>query len=850
MDDRKMDGALIIRRFRALPIPVVHTPVIAARFGHHCRIEELIMSRFSRLPIVVVTFAFLAMLAAGALATEVARRVPAPLPGHPGNVFLEGQEMVLSVPAAATGWQITDIDGHAIAARAVGEGQGHVSLGRRDVGWYRIVFLDTDGQQVAWTTAGVLAGWKTPVPDDSPICADSATAWFARHYHPDERKHQEILANLAALAGVNWIRDRLSWGEMEPRRGTFAEETRYDSSADAATDQGLQVLQVFHSTPGWAVDKRLDGARAGGRFPRDLRDQYAFCRAMAERFRGSVAAWEPWNEANIEVFGGHTIDEMCSLQKAAYLGFKAGDPDVCVCWNVYAGSGSPLHSQGVIANEAWPYFETYNIHSYSTPEQYVSQFATARDAACGRPLWITECGIRLNTGDERPWGDLSPEDERRQAAFIARSYATSLFAGVQRHFFFILGNYIENGVQFGLLRHDHTPRPGYVALAAVGRFLAGAECLGRVSPTVYAFRARPDGREQDVLVAWGEDTPWPLPADLHVQAVFDHLGRSLGTALPATLGPNAMFVLLPPEEANGLELESPPELSPRRDGQISPVVLQLSLPANDSRLDSQSHRIQAGRQTELPLYVYNFGRQPVSGTLAVEEAPQGWQLRIPADSIRIDPLDRRPVPATVTAPATGRELLRGTWIKLRGDFGDAGRPVLAFRLAADLMNLQPAQTRPVASAGDAANWQDNIVPQGVMSHRAGDPSGVTFEMQFADTDPWAYPRLLLVDRDVPDSHCDGLALKIHLHQGTGTVRVQFIEQDGAAYLADADVDPARQEPQRVVVLFRDCRWGPYSQPDSDGRLQPADIREVLVGINAERNSQVKMTVSDLEWVRY
>ena len=36
----------------------------------------------------------------------------------------------------------------------------------------------------------------------------------------------------------------------------------------------------------------------------------------------------PWNEANIDHFGGHTIDEMCSLQKAAYLGFKSRDPGV------------------------------------------------------------------------------------------------------------------------------------------------------------------------------------------------------------------------------------------------------------------------------------------------------------------------------------------------------------------------------------------------------------------------------------------------------------------------------------------------------------------------------------------
>jgi hypothetical protein len=48
-----------------------------------------------------------------------------------------------------------------------------------------------------------------------------------------------------------------------------------------------------------------------------------------------------------------------------------------------------------------------------------------------------------------------------------------------QHFHFILGHYHEpNGVQFGLLRRDLTPRPAYVALAAVGRLLAGARTLG------------------------------------------------------------------------------------------------------------------------------------------------------------------------------------------------------------------------------------------------------------------------------------------------------------------------------------------------------------------------------------
>ena len=54
---------------------------------------------------------------------------------------------------------------------------------------------------------------------------------------------------------------------------------------------------------------------------------------MAERFHGKVIAWEPWNEGNAGNFGGYTLDELCTIQKAAYLGFKAGDPALTVCWN-------------------------------------------------------------------------------------------------------------------------------------------------------------------------------------------------------------------------------------------------------------------------------------------------------------------------------------------------------------------------------------------------------------------------------------------------------------------------------------------------------------------------------------
>ncbi|MEW6358543.1 MAG: hypothetical protein AB1696_19570 [Planctomycetota bacterium] len=786
-----------------------------------------------------------AILAAGA-----PRGVPTPLPHHPGNVFLEDEDVTIALPNGTWQWHMTDIDGKLVKSGSRTQGQDRIPLGQVGVGWYRVVFLSAEGREINRTTAAVLAKLKEPTPQDSPICTDSATAWFARRYKDQQEAHQENLASLAALAGANWIRDRMAWGEVETAPDTFAENTIYDSSATLQAKHGLKVLQVFHSTPAWAMDKALDGQAARNRFPRDLRHHYSFCKAMAQRFQGRVPAWEPWNEANIEPFGGHTIDEMCAAQKAAYLGLKAGNPDVTACWNVYAGSGSPLHTEGVLANEAWPYFETYNIHSYSKPDDYLRQFETARQGACGRPIWITECGIRLRTEDAKPWGDLPLELEREQAEFVARSYASSLFAGVDRHFFFILGNYIERDIQFGLLRHDHTPRPGYVALAAVGRFLAGAKCLGRVAPTIYAFRARPDGVERDVLVAWGEGTDWPLDPELAVDAVYDHLGRHLGKDAPKALRSSAMFVILPAGEASKLKLEVPPERSAWREGKPSSVVIQASFPSHTTRLGSQAHEVESGKQTDLPLFVYNFSDQPLSGVLAVEETAPGVQVETGSQTVQVQPMGREQVAASATLPETGRGLMDGVWIKLRGDFGPAGRPVLAFRLAPDLRKLRPAETRPIPRGNQAEHWQDNIVRQGKMSHRPAEASGVLFEMQFADTDPWAYPRLRLAPEEVPDNSFDGLALAIQVLEGAGMVRVQFVEENGAAYLTEAGIDSDIRTAQRALVLFRHCKWGAHSKPDPDGKLIPAQIRAILVGINSQHKARVKMAVAGLEWVKF
>lgn len=787
---------------------------------------------------------------------RVERTVPQPLPGHPGNVFLAGEAVVVSAPpdTAWTRFRVLDEAGEALGQGAREGDGGRVSPGVLPVGWYRIEFLDADGGIAAWTTAAVLAPLAAPTPPDSPVCIDTAMAWFARN----NAGKQRAFASLAALAGVNWSRDRMAWGELETAPGVFAQDgASYDTSASAAAAEGLNVLQVFHHTPSWAVNPDLDGDQGGGRFPRDLRDLYRFCQTMAERYRGRVQAWEPWNEANITPFGGHLINEMCSLQKAAFLAFKAGDPELTVCWNVYAGSGSRHHSEGVLLNEVWPYFETYNIHTYNAPADYLPDFEGPRDAASGRPVWLTECGIRLEAAGPDPQADLSREDESRQARFIAQSYATSLYSGVNRHFFFILGNYNERGIQFGLLRHDLTPRPGYVALAAAGRMLAGAQPLGRLcldaraNAWAYVFRARPDGRPAEVLVAWADAAvAWPPVLKREPVAVFDHLGRTRAAGAALELGPGTLFIVTPEGACDGLALESPPPVAAFRGGTASPVVLQAELPRETARLEPQAYELTAGQPAAIPLWVYNFSGEPVEGRLAVAGAPAEWQVGIPGEPVQIPPFERIPVTLDLAMPPNGRAALLGDWLRIQGDFVPAGKPVLAFRLIGARDSLAPQHVRPVEGAADPARWEDNIVGGATMSHRAAGDGALVFSMQFGEGDPWSYPRLRLEPAERPAADDDGIAVTVHLAEGGGAINVQFIEETGAAYLARLSPPEGAEGPQRLTALFDDARWASHSRPDANGRLDPEQVSVLLIGINSQRNSRAELVIANPAWVRY
>ncbi len=764
-----------------------------------------------------------------ASAASPSRAVPAPLPDHPGNVFLAGEDVSAPAPAQTAPVRLLDYDDKVLATVEPKAGRFH--LGRLPVGFYR---LQAEGAS-NWSSLAVLARLSAPTPADSPVALDVAMAWFYT------KEKMEAVSSLCALAGINWVRDRLAWGQMEPRKGEWASENRYDHSAAAQSRAGLRVLQVNHSSPSWAT-------AATKRFPPDLRDVHRFHAEMARRWRGQVAAFEPWNEADISVFGGHTGSEMASLQKAAFLGLRSGNPEAVACLNVWA-----MHNLAQLAdfhdNEAWAYFDTFNLHHYARFEEYPGLYADFRAVCAGRPLWVTEFALPVKWAGDSRLQEPTLGDSRLLAERVAKAFACSLHEGAVASFYFLLPHYVEGQTQFGLLRPDLTPRPGYAALAAVGRLLANATPAGKFKGADggsegYLFRARPDGQERQVLVAWASGANAALPLPEVSEALFDHLGRPRPAANRLQLSSAPIFAVFQSDVSSRLPLERPPAMPPRLAGAPCPVVLQAVWPESKTVLARSAYRWSSETNETLAVFAYNFGSLPVSGALKVL-APPGWKVSLPAKA-DLAPGARAELPLLLDCRGAS-STQRTERVRIDADFGAAGRAVLSVRLLPEPSLIKHRAALEMAGARDPARWQPMISGGGPLSLKA-DGAAVVVEAKPAGADRWVYPRLVLAAGERPPSGAVGLVCSIELLAGQADFRAIFDEDNGSSYVVDLLPKARAGQTVEAEAFFENAaHGGGWSKPDTNHRLDAPQIAALKIGCNLPAGP-VKYRVSRLRWL--
>lgn len=703
-------------------------------------------------------------------------------------------------------------------------------MGRLPVGFYRLM----QAGQTNRVSVGVVAPLQAPIPLTSPIAMDVAMSWF----YPAEK--MEAVANLSALAGVNWVRDRLNWAEMEPRRGEFGRTNRYDASALAESRAGLQVLQVNHYSPAWANPTQK-------RFPLDLRDAYRFYREMAARWKGQVRAFEPWNEADIPMFGGHTGSEMAAMQKAAFLGLKAGHSNVIACWNVFA-----LHNQLQLAdlheNEAWPYFDTFNLHHYAPFDQYPKLYADFRAVSGGRPLWVTECSLPVKWAGDDKLKEPTEADLRLQSERVAQTFASSLHEGASATFYFLLPHYSEGQTQFGIVRPDLTPRPAFVALAAVGRLLANAKPLGQCKSThetvrAFLFRAEPDGRAREVLVGWTTSGEATMPLPVVPQAVLDHLGRKREGSVSLSLTSAPLFALLPEGTARKMLLNTPPKPAPWLEGEASPVVLQALWPEEKVSLSKSAYRISSEKAETIPVYLYNFHAEAARGRLRVT-GPQGWKITFP-DQVELAPQERKELGLTVNCRGTTAQLVEK--LRIEGDFGSAGRAVLSMRVMPEPFKVSNQNSVAIPEANEAKRWQPSIAGNGRLVLTNTD-AGLVVQAEPLGADRWVYPTFSLGAGERPPSGTVALSFSFSLLEGNGQFRAVFDEQNGSSYAVEFSVQPSADQTMKAVVFLAEAVFGQgWSKPDANERLDLEQITSVRIGCSGG-SEKVAFRFKDMRWV--
>jgi aryl-phospho-beta-D-glucosidase BglC (GH1 family) len=301
----------------------------------------------------------------------------------------------------------------------------------------------------------------------------------------DYRSDDERIALMdkMAAAGIEWVRIDFCWCQFELRgRGVINEPyvALVDRIVDAARARHLKVLGILWGTPPWA--------NGGGNLnvPPSIPDDYGSAAEwVAAHFRGRVAAWEVWNEPNLNVFWTGDVKTYVDVLRAAYPRLKAGDPKARVVFGGLSYNDERWLARAYGAG-ARGYFDVMATHPYqgrgdAPPEAaddgkrwWLTHLPAVRKTMVAhgdgqKPIWLTEFGWSSFDHNAVQSFGRRGVSEQVQADYLLRTiklvrsrypYVTNVFWYNERNT--VAGNPWEDNL--GLLNRDLSEKPVYRAL--------------------------------------------------------------------------------------------------------------------------------------------------------------------------------------------------------------------------------------------------------------------------------------------------------------------------------------------------------------------------------------------------
>jgi len=323
---------------------------------------------------------------------------------------------------------------------------------------------------------------------------------------PAAREQMNRVADLAQRAGIKWSREEFQWHRIEPRKGEF-DWNFYDQMVEVAHKHGISVYGLLAYWSEWTKPNTVEG----------IRDYCNWARQVVRRYKGKVNSWEVWNEPNIFFWTGPK-EMYADLLARTYETIKSEDPNAIVLGCATSGIDTNFIKMTM---ERGGKFDALAIHPYRgdlRDLEFMRELRDVRQLVNKRPVWITELGF--------PTELIEGYSERNQASLVARLYLTALASeAVQNIAWYDFRNDgvdpYEKEQNFGLVRNDLRPKPGYRTLAALGQAIDGCRpgMAVEVGDGAYAFRFV--AKDRDVIAVCAPDngrllTFMATPPDIHL----------------------------------------------------------------------------------------------------------------------------------------------------------------------------------------------------------------------------------------------------------------------------------------------------------------------------------------------
>lgn len=353
----------------------------------------------------------------------------------------------------------------------------------------------------------------TPTPTPPPFppydgpTLDSERIGVQVHLHREELN--PILNHVSNL-GAGWVKVQVAWKVYQPQPDAYDEWRlrELDHLVSGSAGRGLKVLLSVAKAPEWSrPTTEMDGP------PSDLVQFREFMTTLAARYEGNVAAYELWNEPNLQrEWNGAPLSAAAFVQlvQEGAAGVRAGDSQALIISGAPATTGvndgvvaidDRSYLRAMVAEGVGDFVDGIGVHPYGWANPPGASVADAEQVAPSHnnhgsfffsdtlgqyraileesgyghlPLWLTEFG----------WGSFDglgasppPEaqfmahvSEWQQAQYLQEALAlVHDWPGVGPVFLWnlnfapVIGNgFSESG--YSLLRPDGSLRPVYLAL--------------------------------------------------------------------------------------------------------------------------------------------------------------------------------------------------------------------------------------------------------------------------------------------------------------------------------------------------------------------------------------------------